>query len=460
MGKLRFFIALWAAKLSVVALKITKHNGTNFPGVVALRLCPQFLKYIGKPKRILAVTGTNGKTTVSNMIVDSLAMDGKRVVNNRMGSNINTGIATSLIQACGIWGRCREEVGLFEVDERSARRIFPYMTPEYMIITNLSRDSIMRNGHPEYISDILTEYIPKSTRLILNADDLLCCSVAPDNERVYFGIEKMDEDITECINLINDFQICPVCHSKLRYEYLRYSHIGRAYCSECGFKAPDYDYAGCDVDINNMTIRIKDREGCAVYKLLNDSVYNIYNVVSVVALFLQLGYSRERIQAFLENISIVGSRYDEIKTEGGTIYMMLAKDKNAFAGSRVFEYISKSGGDKEIIIMNSCRGDAVHWSENICWLYDCDFEFLNKDNIKNIVVCGPRVKDYKLRLLMAGIPEEKISCTDREIDTPHKLRLDKESDVYILYGTDSIELGYEVADKAKRLIEEKGGESK
>ena len=50
MSKLRFFIALWVAKIAIVALKITRHNGTNFPGVVALKICPQFLKYIGKPE--------------------------------------------------------------------------------------------------------------------------------------------------------------------------------------------------------------------------------------------------------------------------------------------------------------------------------------------------------------------------------------------------------------------------
>ena len=63
MGKLRFLFALWMAKLSVPALKITRHNGTDFPGTLALKLCPDFLKYVGRPKTIIAVTGTNGKTT-------------------------------------------------------------------------------------------------------------------------------------------------------------------------------------------------------------------------------------------------------------------------------------------------------------------------------------------------------------------------------------------------------------
>ena len=72
MGKLRFLLALWLAKLSVPALKITRHNGTDFPGSLALKLCPDFLRYVGKPGTIIAVAGTNGKTTVSNLLTDIL----------------------------------------------------------------------------------------------------------------------------------------------------------------------------------------------------------------------------------------------------------------------------------------------------------------------------------------------------------------------------------------------------
>ena len=66
MGKLRFLLALWLGKLSIPALKITHHNGTDFPGSLAVKVCPDFLKYVGKPPLMVAVTGTNGKTTVSN----------------------------------------------------------------------------------------------------------------------------------------------------------------------------------------------------------------------------------------------------------------------------------------------------------------------------------------------------------------------------------------------------------
>ena len=452
MGKIRYYVALWAAKLSIIALKITRHNGTNFPGVLALRICPDFLKYIGKPQKIIAVTGTNGKTTVSNMLLDMLTMDGKRVMNNKMGSNINSGIASSLIYGASLGGRCRYDLGLFEVDERSALRVYPYLKPDYMLITNLSRDSIMRNAHPEYIRDILTKYIPKETKLILNADDLICCGIAPENPRVYFGIEKMDTDVTDCVNLINDLQICPQCHRRLEYEYRRYNHIGRAYCPHCGFKAPAYDYAGCHIDLDKMRIDVRDAAGIGHYRLLNESIFNIYNVVSAVALLREIGYSHAQIEAFFAKLNIVGSRYDAETIGSRTLYRLLAKEKNAFATTRVFDYISGLAGDKEIILMNSCQGDMKHWSENTCWLYDCDFEFLNQDNIKNIVLCGPRRFDHKLRLLLAGVPEEKLSFAERETDAPDKLRLFPNDQIYVLYGTDSIALGKKVADQVRTLL--------
>ena len=173
MNKLRYLIALWAAKLSVVALKITRHNGTNFPGVVALKICPDFLKYVQKPETIIGVTGTNGKTTVCNLAIDMFKADGRLVLDNNMGSNINSGISTSFINGVNILGKCKYDTALIEIDERSAPLLFPYMQPKVLLINNLTRDSIMRNGHPEYIGKILTEEMPPQTRLLLNGDVLI-----------------------------------------------------------------------------------------------------------------------------------------------------------------------------------------------------------------------------------------------------------------------------------------------
>ncbi len=457
MSKIRFLAALWAAKLSVPALKITRHNGTNFPGELALKICPDFLKHIGKPERIIAVTGTNGKTTVSNLVCDVLEKNGVKVLNNRAGSNIASGVATSLISGAGIFGRAKRHTAVFEVDERSSLKIYPFVKPKYVLITNLFRDSIMRNAHPAYIADILTQAIPRDAKLVLNADDLISAGVAPENERIYFGIDKMPTDVTECINLINDMRICPKCSAPLKYEYLRYHHIGKAYCPSCGFRSPEYDYWASGVDTKGLAMTFHGPDGECGYDLLSDSIFNVYNQVAAVALLRCLGYSHEQIKAGLT--AIVASRYSAAHEGEIELIMHMAKEKNALACSRAFDYVSHRPGRKELFLMMNCLGDVKHWSENTCWLYDCDFEFLNDPEIAQIVCTGARALDYRFRLLLAGVPEDKIVCDGDEFSATQLLDYTPGDSIYMFYGTDSLALAYRVRDKIAQTARERSGKN-
>ncbi len=450
MGKLRFLLALWAAKLSIPALKITRHNGTDFPGFLALKLCPDFLRYAGKPDTVVAVTGTNGKTTVSNMLSDALEALGHRVLTNRAGSNIISGISTAFVRNCDLLGRVRRcDIAVLEVDERSSPRIYPHVKPDLVVLTNLFRDSIMRNAHPYYIADILTRSIPAGAKLILNADDLISCSVCPDNARAYFGVGRMESDVTDCVNLIDDVRICPCCGGKLTYAYRRYHHIGKARCDACGFASPESDYLARQVDLSGRTMTVQEGESSFAYRLSSDSIFNAYNTLSVVAALRQLGYEHEKIVPVLENITVSSSRHSEETVGKVRLIRQMSKEKNALAGSRAFDYIAGRAGRKELLLMMNCLGDTRHWSENTCWIFDADFEFLNDPSIVQIVCAGARCRDYKLRLLMAGVPEDRILCEDDEFRAAERLSYTPGDDVYLLYGTDSLERAYRVYDRMK-----------
>ena len=119
MSKVRFLFALWASKLSIPVMRLTGHNATNYPGQIAINICPDFLKYIGKPEHIISVTGTNGKTTVNNMIADMFEASGKKILSNRAGSNTRTGITTALIKGANLAGKAKFDTAVFETDERA-----------------------------------------------------------------------------------------------------------------------------------------------------------------------------------------------------------------------------------------------------------------------------------------------------------------------------------------------------
>lgn len=453
MGKLRFFCALLIAKLSIIALKITRHNATNFPGIVAIKICPDFLKYIELPDKIIGVTGTNGKTTCSNLLNDSLTVLGERVLNNSAGSNTITGITTSLITSVNLIGKQKFGTAIFEIDELSSRRIFPFVHVDYLVVTNLSRDSIMRNAHPDYIKSVLEAHIDKSTRLILNADDLISSQMCRGNERVFFGIDALHSDKCNCTNLIDDCPICPVCNSKLKYSRNRYSNIGRAYCPNCDFKSPEADYLATNVNIEDMTMNIVlEGENCK-FKLFNNGTFNIYNELTLITVLSELRYSLDEIKAAVSRVGITKERLNEFEAGGIKLSSVLCKDRNAYASSRVFEYIEAQPGDKELLLFNNNFQDDATWSENMCWLYDADFELLADDSIKTIVTTGSRGLDFKLRLLTAGIPEEKIKYVSDAIDCINELKFIEGETIYLLYGTDPLSPARKVRKKLEEHLE-------
>lgn len=444
------------AKLALFTMGILKYKGTNFPGHLAIKICPSFLKYIGKPERIIGITGTNGKTSVANMVIDSLNEDGIFPLNNSYGSNIHTGIATALLKDTSILGKSKKKMAVLEIDERAMPLIMPYIKPEIMAVTNLFRDSMKRNAHPEYIAGILNKFIPDGTPMILNGDDIISSQLKPQNDRVYFGIDCLPTDLDHSINLINDARICPKCSHKLDYNKVRYHHIGRCHCPNCGFKSPEVDFLGQNPDFQSKEITILNQGVKHKFPQNSGGIHNLYNTLCVAVILYKIGYDLDAVAKLMNNVSVVESRFSREKCGQVTVSNQMAKENNAVGSSRAFDYISSLPGEKELILMMNCLGDQEHWSENTCWLYDCDFEFLNKDDIKQIIVTGSRGKDYHLRLLMAGVPEGKITWVEKEMDAPEKLKYSPGENIFIFFGTDSLVLGNKVMDKTKKIAREKG----
>ena len=449
---IRFYIALWGAKAGTVILKMLKRNATFFPGKFALKVCPDFIGKIGKPQTIVAVTGTNGKTTVCNMVEDILKDNNYEFIDNKYGSNIDAGITTTLISGANIMGKAKKDLAILEVDERSAPKIYPYLTPTYLACTNLFRDSLMRNAHTEFISGILTKYIPKDTTLILNGDDLITSNLSPDNKRMYFGIDRLDTDGEKCENIARDIIVCPKCNAKLEYDYVRYNHIGRAHCPKCDFKSPDIDYFATDLDLKNMKMTLKNNGKEEKYDLISDNIINIYNIITVITILKQLGLSREQINKSLKKQKIVDTRYSEEELNGIKLITHLSKGMNPIACSRVFDYVRKYEGNKAVILFLDDLHEAADGSENTAWQYDTDYEFLNDDSIKQIIIAGARYLDGLVRLELAGIDKSKIVYGRNELSTLDKLRLDGIDTVFILHDLYSMELKNNAKSKVEVMI--------
>lgn len=443
----KFYLALFISKLISKLIKVFfKNRGTHLPGVIAIKICDNFLSLVEVPKTIIAVTGTNGKTSTSNLIKEVLVKNNITVLNNSLGSNMAPGIVSSIIEKCNMKGKVNEDVAVFEVDERGSFQVYKYIKPTYLICTNLFRDSIKRNGHSEFIFKMLDNNIPKSTKLILNGDDLISNRLCLKNDRVYFSLDKIKRGIKN--NIVRDINVCPLCKSKLTFDYIHYHHIGYAHCTKCSFKSPKGDFIGVDLNFKTNKFFIKEKNKKYEYNMISDSIYNLYNLIGTVAVLRTYGLSHKQISNGLKDLKLKETRYDSIKTNNIEVLSMLSKNQNPISTSLTIDYISNLKGNKSIVLLVTDTKDKQHGSEDISWLYDTDFEFLNKNDIKQIIVCGNRCYDLSARLKIAGI-DESIILTQEDYNNIDKLiKMDDVEKVIILYEL----YGYDIASQLKRKV--------
>lgn len=434
MKKIRYYLALIIAKTAQFLMKLLGRNATYLPGKIAVTVSKDFLAHIKPPKTVIAVTGTNGKTTVSNLLSSILTENGYSITNNSFGSNVQAGVISALIEDTTIFGNPKKDIAILEVDERSSLLIYPYLKPDYLVCNNIMRDSLKRNAHTEFISYIISSALPASTKLILNADDLIASGLGDKNQvKVFFGLEA--EVPAESVpQHIRDIVYCPECGAMLESEYVRYNHIGRHFCPNCGLKSPTPDYAVTAIDRTKNTFTLRSSEGEMTYTLINDNIVNVYNFAAAIAILSELGLDYRQISKGFTQTKIVKTRFEEVDAGQLHITMLMAKGQNPIACARCYDYLAQSElQDKCAIVIVDDKDDNINNSESTCWLYDCDYSAFSDSSIKQIIFAGPRCKDHLLRAQLAGVDANKISITEKCADSVNYVNTEISKNIFVLH---------------------------
>ncbi|MEG1429134.1 MAG: MurT ligase domain-containing protein [Hydrogenoanaerobacterium sp.] len=397
---LRFKLALALGKLIHFFGKFVG-KATNLPGDFAMKLCPQFLGQFSFKGKVIAVTGSNGKTTTANMLAFILTQQGYSVANNAKGSNLTGGIATTLLTSSHFSGAIDEDFVVLEVDERFSRLIFKLFSPDYLVCTNLFRDQLTRNGNIDVIIEKLHEAIKPTVKLILNANDPISGNLSPKNPRVYYGMERTSQSEAVCQNLTHDAKVCPKCLGRMNYDYFHYNHIGSFLCTSCGYKTPASKYLAADVNFETGNFTINGTSIYADYR----PPFNILNMTAAVAACCEVGVPLEKACASASQFKVMKQRYDEFKIGERTAVMILSKNQNPVSFDQSISYVLEMPGEKTVVAYVNNINHTGH--RDTTWLYDISFERL-VDNVSTMVCTGPRAYDLAVRLKLAGFAPEDI----------------------------------------------------
>ena len=220
-------------------------RGSSLPGLVALRLCPDVLGRLKLPDTVVAVTGSNGKTSTTELVRKAALATGKRVVCNSEGSNQTEGVATALLSAASLTGRVRADIVILESDERFCQYTFRHITPSHIAVLNLYRDQLTRNGSSEFVKGELKKGLPEGSTLILNADEPMSASLAEGRTApvLWFGVSPDAMREQGIPHAYDDGAYCPVCTGEMVYDYRVFAHLGGYRCTRCEFARPTPHHA-------------------------------------------------------------------------------------------------------------------------------------------------------------------------------------------------------------------------
>src|SRR5437762_4314853 len=415
LSKARLALAISAGKIAGASGRFFHiGGGTSLPGMIARRIDPNVLKSVvgaSKAKKIV-ITGSNGKTTTARMMAAIADAGGRRVSQNRTGSNLLQGVTSVTVNFADMFGRLDRDVLLFEIDEATIPLAVPEIQPDVVVITNIFRDQLDRYGELYAVARALNkmlESLPETSSIILNGNDPQVASFGSNAKakRIFFGLEttevgtpvpEQSADIIRCIHCQEDFI----------YEVAYMSHLGIYRCPNCGYTLPPLDIAATSIKLapdgqGPTHVELRTPQGNLSLEIALPGLHNVYNAAAAIGASLAAGFKKEKLPQALVNLKPAFGRLEKIQAGDQTIYLSFVKNPTSF--NLILRLIAQHSGQKHILLAAS---HTIVDGEDFSWLWDIELEEIAPE-ILDVVCSGNKPEEIAMRLKYAEVPVDKIS---------------------------------------------------
>ncbi|WP_026549849.1 Mur ligase family protein [Arthrobacter sp. Br18] len=381
-------------------------GGSALPGLVVERLDPGFMgrALTGLKHGVVVVSGTNGKTTTTKMVVELLEGQGLKVFTNRTGSNFTRGVAAALLGEVDWRGRLDADIAVLELDEAHAVHFVRLVPPRYSLLLNVLRDQLDRFGEIDATTRLLETIAAATTgAVILNREDPRVAGIAasiPTADVVYFGLDaSLRSTFPNDDELRGAAGIAPA--SALRADVVLDQVDGNSavFLLSGSTADPTADAAaGAAFESVHVDLRLR-------------GVYNIFNAAAALATaraVLGAAVAKDALIASLAAVEPAFGRGESLVVDGRALELVLVKNPSGFRlGLKSFD----PSGCATMIAINDNYADG----RDMSWLWDVDFDSLGLDGVD--VVSGVRAYDMALRLKYDDVPVRAV-----EPDLPAALK--------------------------------------
>lgn len=454
MKKIIFYIVLWACQImNFLITKVIKHGGSNITGKIALMIQKDFISNFTNLNlnNVIMVTGTNGKTSTTNLIAYTLKTAGKSVATNNEGANMLPGVATTLIKNSTIKGKFNKEYLVLEIDERSIEKIHSKLPAKHLLVTNILKDQVQRNGDPEFILKKISNVINEDMTLYLNNEEPRSKSLENKTRKViYYSIDKNAQSFTK-EGFYEVTLPCPKCSNKIKYNYYNIENIGEFQCHVCQNKseyAPNVKIT--EIDTENKTFMCQNEK----YEINYTLPFYMYNYASVLAVCKNMEIETEKIKESFKTFTNPLERREHIEYKDKKIKYLRMKQENPETLQNALNTIAEDKSKKAVLIGLFEIKDFEPAYANTFYFFDCGIKPIVETDVEKYI-CFSRTVSYDCanRLIYEGVDRKKIDTIDSDdVELPLNMLDEIETDnIYIVTGMKPYK-------KIKKYFADKGGE--
>lgn len=376
-------------------------GGSALPGLFVERISPSFVPdtLAQLPQGVVVISGTNGKTTTTKMVVALLESQGLKVFTNRTGSNFVRGVAAALLGEIDIKGALNADIAVLELDEAHAVKFVEIIAPRYSLLLNVMRDQLDRFGEIDATARMLEKIALATTdTVVINSED----------QRIVQIRDKLPDTIA-----VRSFGL----NSSLRKQFPNDDDLHENSKSKS---------APASTQTADVTLKDFNEKGAAftiagkdfVTPLQLKGVYNIYNAAAALALARTITpkASAHSLLAALSTVTPAFGRGETIVINGQPLELVLVKNP---AGFRLSLSSFDPAGYATMIAINDNYADG----RDMSWLWDVDFTELAGHSV---YVTGIRAYDMALRLQYDEISMAKVETAiskalhDFVVNNPNK----------------------------------------
>lgn len=365
-------------------------GGSALPGLFVEKISPDFIKNTIShlPYGVVVISGTNGKTTTTKMVVALLEAHGLKVFTNRTGSNFTRGVAAALLGDIDIKGHLDADIAVLELDEAHAVHFVKTIPPRYSLLLNVMRDQLDRFGEIDATAKMLEKIAIATTgTVVLNREDTRVLKIKDSLTNQKIELFGLDDALLADFPSDDDMRNGSVkIHRRPKANVLLIRHgAGKA------------------------TYEINGQARTTTLKL--NGIYNVFNGAAAIALANAILADKSNIDTMISTIATVTpafGRGESLEVGGQPLELVLVKNPSGFRlGLQSFN----PEGYATMIAINDNYADG----RDMSWLWDVDFTSLTKDDVAT--VSGIRAYDMALRLQYDQVVPRNI-----ERDIPTALR--------------------------------------